>query len=51
MSTAAVVGDHHLIGVMGAESADIFWPPDGKRADVDLDEFRYASNSAVPERN
>ena len=47
VSTAAVVGDHHLIGVMGAESADIFWPPDGKRADVDLDEFRYASNSAV----
>ena len=47
MSSSAVVGDHHLIGVMGGDSADSFWPPEGKRANVDLDEFRYASNSAV----
>lgn len=47
MSSAAVVGDHHLIGVMGGDSADSYWPPEGKRANVDLDEFRYASNSAV----
>ena len=49
VSSAAVVGDHHLIGVMGAGSADSYWPPQGKRADVDLDEFRYASNTAVLE--
>ena len=42
-----VVGDHHLIGVMGAEKSTRFWPPEGKRADVDLDEFRYAADSSV----
>jgi len=42
-----VVGDHHLIGVMGAEESSKVWPPEGKRADVALDEFRYASNSSV----
>ena len=42
-----VVGDHHLIGVMGAEESAKIWPPKGKRADVALDEFQYASNSSV----
>ena len=47
VSTAVVVGDHKLIGVMGAAAADRHWPPDGRRADVDLDEFRYAADSSV----
>jgi hypothetical protein len=47
ISNAVVVGDHKLIGVMGAGDADICWPPDGKRADVALDEFRYAADSSV----
>ncbi len=47
VSTAVVVGDHKLIGVMGAAAADRHWPPGGRRADVDLDEFRYAADSAV----
>ena len=28
-SSAAVLGDQHLIGVMGATTADRHWPPDG----------------------
>ncbi len=47
VSTAVVVGDHNLIGVMGAGDADACWPPDGARADVALDEFRYAADSSV----
>jgi Type I phosphodiesterase / nucleotide pyrophosphatase len=47
LSTAVVVGDHHLIGVMGAHAADRHWPPDGRRVEVALDEFRYAANSSV----
>jgi hypothetical protein len=46
-STSIVVGDHHLIGVMGGGAADRHWPPDGRRADVALDEFRYAADTAV----
>ena len=47
VSSAVVVGDHKLIGVMGASEADVCWPPDGERQDVELDEFRYAANSSV----
>lgn len=47
ISNAVVVGDHNLIGVMGAEEADACWPPDGERVDVALDEFRYAADSSV----
>ncbi len=47
IDSAVVVGDHKLIGVMGAGDADRHWPPDGRRADVALDEFRYAADSAV----
>tara|TARA_B100001778_G_scaffold3313_1_gene2832 strand:- start:387 stop:1418 length:1032 start_codon:yes stop_codon:yes gene_type:complete len=47
ISSSAIVGDHHLIGVIGAENASLHWPPQGKRADVELDEFRYATNTAV----
>ena len=48
-SSTAVVGDHKLIGVMGADRADRHWPPGGRRADVALDEFRYAADSSVLE--
>jgi Type I phosphodiesterase / nucleotide pyrophosphatase len=47
VASAVVVGDHKLIGVMGATSADRHWPLDGRRPDVALDEFRYAADSAV----
>ncbi len=47
VSSAVVVGDHNLIGVMGADHADVCWPHDGKRADVPLDEFRYAADESV----
>tara|TARA_B100000953_G_C17964772_1_gene404202 strand:+ start:46 stop:1077 length:1032 start_codon:yes stop_codon:yes gene_type:complete len=47
VSSAVVVGDHKLIGVMGADQADVCWPPDGERQDVDLDEFRYAADTSV----
>ena len=48
-STGIVVGDHHIVGVMGGFAADRHWPPDGRRADVALDPFRYAADSAVIE--
>ncbi len=48
-STAAILGDHKLVGVMGAHDADVLWPPGGVRPDVALDEFRYAANQAVLE--
>ena len=47
VSSAVVVGDHKLIGVMGAEAADQHWPPQGRRADVALDEFGYAADTSV----
>ncbi len=47
MSTAALLGDHKLVGVTGAQVADVHWPPDGVRPDVELDEFQYAVNRAV----
>lgn len=47
VSTAAILGDHKLVGVMGAQRADVHWPPDGALPDVKLDEFRYATNQAV----
>ena len=47
VSSAIVVGDHKLIGVMGGERADTHWPPAGRRADVPLDEFRYAADTSV----
>lgn len=47
LRSAIVVGDHKLIGVMGGGEADRHWPPDGRRPDVALDEFRYAADGAV----
>ena len=31
----------------GANEADVCWPPDGERQDVELDEFRYAADTSV----
>ena len=45
--SSVVVGDHHLIGVIGADKASCHWPLGGERAEVELDEFRYASDLAV----
>jgi arylsulfatase A-like enzyme len=50
-SSAAVLGDHHLIGVMGARQADDHWPPDGKLADdVARDRLAYAADAEVVAR-
>ena len=35
-SSAAVLGDQHLVGVMGATTADRHWPPDGVPPDGTL---------------
>lgn len=47
VSTAAFLGDHKLVGVMGARDADFHWPPEGVRPDVTLDEFGYVVNQVV----
>jgi hypothetical protein len=50
-SSAAVMGDQNLIGVMGADKADHHWPPDGVLADeVDRDGHGYAANHEVVPR-
>jgi hypothetical protein len=47
-SSIAVLGDHNLVGVMGAESAGRHWPPSGRLpADVALDELGYADDVSV----
>lgn len=46
--SAAVLGDHHLVGVMGARAADTHWPLDGVLAAETLtDPAGYAADSAV----
>ncbi len=41
-SSAAVLGDHHLVGVMGAAAADQHWPPAGTPPrGVELDALGY----------
>ena len=48
VSSAAVLGDQKLVGVMGAEAADRHWPPRGVLPEgTALDEFRYAADTAV----
>jgi Type I phosphodiesterase / nucleotide pyrophosphatase len=50
-STAAVLGDHHLVGVMGAGAADSCWPVGGEfDAGVARDELDYADDAATAER-
>lgn len=47
-SSAAIVGDNNLIGVMGATAADMHWPPDGLLPDgVRRDGHGYAANDEV----
>ena len=47
-SSAAVVGDQHLIGVMGAGAADDHWPVDGVlAADVTRDGHGYVADHEV----
>ena len=47
-STAAVVGDQHLIHVMGADAADEHWPANGVLADdVERDGHGYAADHEV----
>ncbi|HEU4751187.1 MAG TPA: alkaline phosphatase family protein [Acidimicrobiia bacterium] len=46
--TEAVLGDHHLVGVMKARAADRHWPPDGDVTLVDhVDLLGYPSDEAV----
>jgi arylsulfatase A-like enzyme len=43
--SAAVVGDQHLVGVMGAHAADEHWPPNGNLPDgTELDAMGYADD-------
>jgi hypothetical protein len=44
-TSAAVLGDQHLVGVMGATRADDHWPPDGELPDdTRLDAMGYADD-------
>jgi arylsulfatase A-like enzyme len=44
-ASAAVVGDQHLVGVMGATAAHAHWPPDGDLPDgTELDAMGYADD-------
>lgn len=50
-SSAAVLGDHHLVGVMRADRADRHWPPDGLLPDdVARDALGYAADTEVAAR-
>lgn len=44
----AVLGDHHLVGVMGARAAASHWPPNGDLSlDIEIDPLGYPADSAV----
>ncbi len=50
-STAAVLGDHHLVGAMGADAADMCWPEGGSFGpEVARDALEYADDAATAER-
>jgi arylsulfatase A-like enzyme len=50
-SSAAVLGDQHLVGVLRADRADSHWPPDGVLpGDVVRDELGYAADTEVAAR-
>ncbi len=50
VSVEAVVGDHHLVDVIGASRADARWPPGGVwPVGTALDEYGYATDDAVLE--
>ncbi|HEY7582493.1 MAG TPA: alkaline phosphatase family protein [Acidimicrobiia bacterium] len=44
----AILGDHHLVGVMGAKTAASHWPPGGELTpDIALDPLGYPADEAV----
>lgn len=48
VKTSAVLGDHTMVGVMGADRADICWPPDATLPEsAARDSLGYAANAAV----
>ena len=48
VETEAVLGDHHLVGVMRADAADRHWPPEGDILQVgELDLLGYPADGAV----
>jgi len=50
-SSAAVLGDHHLVGAMGAGAAETTWPAGGEfGADVARDALEYADDAATAEQ-
>jgi len=50
-SVAAVLGDHHLVGAMGAATADRCWPEGGSFSpDVARDALDYADDAATAEQ-
>ncbi len=50
-SSAAVVGDHHLVGAMGAAAADTCWPAGGQFGpEVGRDALDYADDAATAEQ-
>ncbi|MEY2570818.1 MAG: hypothetical protein QOE63_1168 [Acidimicrobiaceae bacterium] len=50
-SSAIVVGDHHLIGVMAGDRADEHWPPDGRLDEsIVRDGHGYAADVEVVPR-
>lgn len=46
-SSVAVLGDHHLVGTMGAAAADRAWPGPTLPAGAALDPFGYLADEAV----
>lgn len=50
IASEAILGDHHLIDVMGAGRADVHWPPLGVLPEgTAVDEYGYATDDAVLE--
>jgi arylsulfatase A-like enzyme len=48
LRSAAVVGDHRLVGVMGARGASYHWPPDGRLPEGSArDRYDYAADTEV----
>lgn len=48
LHTAAVLGDHHLVSVMGATGAETHWPPEGELPPgTPVDVLGYATDDAV----
>lgn len=50
VSTSATLGDQTMVGVMGARTADVSWPPSGELPPgTARDQLGYAANEAVLE--